>query len=106
MKYVIDIDGTLCTNTTNGNYSLAKPIIDRIKKINSMYDDGDTIVLYTARGMNTFQGDVKKVYEEYYDFTVDQLKNWNVKYHQLILGKPSADLYVDDKGVNDNDFFK
>ena len=27
------------------------------------------------------------------------------KYHQLILGKPSGDVYVDDKGIKDGDFF-
>jgi hypothetical protein len=30
--------------------------------------------------------------------TVSQLKKWNVKYHKLILGKPSYDLIIDDKG--------
>jgi hypothetical protein len=56
MRYVIDIDGTICTSS-NGNYTLAKPLKKRIKKINLLYDNGNDIILYTARGMNTFNGD-------------------------------------------------
>ena len=34
--------------------------------------------------------------------TIKQLKKWKVKYHKLIFGKPSLDLFVDDKAL----FFK
>ena len=36
MRYVIDIDGTICTNT-NGNYEKAIPYKDRIDKVNKLY---------------------------------------------------------------------
>jgi hypothetical protein len=41
----------------------------------------------------------------FFDITYNQLKKWNVKYHSLIMGKPSGDIYIDDKGVNDENFF-
>lgn len=104
MKYVFDIDGTLCTNT-NGKYSEAMPLEDRIKKVNALYDEGNTITLYTARGMNTYNGNVEAVYEAYFKLTKEQLKSWNVKYDNLILGKPAGDLYIDDKGVSDVAYF-
>jgi hypothetical protein len=36
--------------------------------------------------------------------TKNQLKKWKVKYHHLIMGKPSYDLFVDDKayGFDEN----
>ena len=105
MRYVIDIDGTICTNT-DGDYEKAIPYKDRIQKINKLYDDGNIIIYFTARGMNTFNGDVIKSKEKWYDFTKLQLINWDVKFNELILGKPQGDLYIDDKGINDNDFFK
>ena len=37
--------------------------------------------------------------------TEEQLERWGVKYHQLFLGKPSGDIYIDDKGIKDEDFF-
>lgn len=30
--------------------------------------------------------------------TTSQMKRWGVKYHKVIFGKPSFDLFVDDKG--------
>ena len=105
MKYVIDIDGTICT-MENGNYTFAKPYTDRIQKINELHDAGHTIVLFTARGMNRNRGNHTKAYEQFYNFTLDQINRWGVKFHELILGKPSGDFYIDDKGMNDNDFFK
>ena len=31
------------------------------------------------------------------NLTKSQLKNWKVNYHELIFGKPSFDIYIDDK---------
>lgn len=104
MNYVFDIDGTICTNTY-GKYDSASPFKERIQKINRLYDEGNSITFFTARGMNTLNANIEKVYEKYYEFTSKQLQNWGVKYHKLILGKPSADVYVDDKGINDEDYF-
>ena len=104
MIYVFDIDGTICNNTY-GKYEDAIPFSDRIKHINKLYESGNKIVYFTARGMGRYKGDVKKVYERYFDFTKEQLEKWEAKYHELILGKPSADFYIDDKGIKDEDYF-
>ena len=104
MKFVFDLDGTLCTNT-NGNYQFAEPIVDRIEKINKLFSDGHEITIHTARGMASCSNNAFKAYEKYYSLTEQQLKKWNVKYHNLVLGKPSGDIYIDDKGVNDADYF-
>ena len=37
--------------------------------------------------------------------TKNQLKDWGVKYHSLKLGKPEADIYIDDKALNADYFF-
>ncbi|KKL26987.1 hypothetical protein LCGC14_2389730, partial [marine sediment metagenome] len=31
--------------------------------------------------------------------TEEQMNKWGVKYHELIMGKPEADFFIDDKGV-------
>ena len=53
MRYVVDIDGTICTpgKTEETRYTEALPIQSRIDKINRLYDEGHTIVYLTARGM-------------------------------------------------------
>ena len=35
-----------------------------------------------------------------YKFTKNQLKKWNVSYDELIFGKPSYDIFVDDKNLS------
>lgn len=105
MKYVIDIDGTICSIVSNGNYESAVPIKDRIQKINKLYDEGHYITYLTARGMGRYNNDIKLAKARFYDITKMQLRLWGCKYHELFLGKPSADFYIDDKGINTNDFF-
>ena len=103
--YVFDIDGTICTKVEDGNYNNANPIPERIEKINKLFEEGNLILFQTARGMGRSKNNVDKSYEMFYDLTLKQLTAWGVKYHRLFLGKPAGDFYIDDKGVNDEDFF-
>ena len=95
-NYCFDLDGTLCTNT-DGAYETAQPFFDRINKVNLLYNTGNHILIFTARGTVTGIDWTK--------LTQDQLSKWGVKYHELKLGKPFAHIYVDDRGLSDSDFF-
>jgi len=97
MIYCFDLDGTLC-NTKGNNYAESSPKKDRIQVVNKLYDDGHTIIIDTARGCVSGKN--------YFFFTMDQLKSWGVKFHTLRTGvKFGADLFIDDKGINDESFF-
>ncbi len=89
--YVFDIDGTICTNTY-GEYERAKPFLRKIEEVNFLYENGNYIKYFTARGSSTGK--------DWFDLTKKQLESWGAKYHELILGKPEADFYIDDKGKN------
>lgn len=104
--YVFDLDGTLCTTTEGGDYSKAEPIMNRIKKVNELHDAGNTIKILTARGMGRHYDSSRSAYKEFYELTLEQLREWGVKFDNLFLGKPSGDFYIDDKGVSDDEFFK
>lgn len=91
LTYCFDIDGTLCTQT-NGNYKLAKPIHERIVVVNGLYNAGHIIKLFTARGATSGI--------DWRDITKQQLNTWGVYYHELIMGKPHADVFIDDKAFN------
>ncbi len=105
MIYCFDIDGVIC-NTRGLDYKNAKPVKSVIEKINRLYTSGHTILIYTGRGMGTLKGDIKKVYDVWHKVTKNQLKSWGLRYHQLTLGKPPADIYIDDKAMNLNDWLK
>ena len=100
--YVIDIDGTICDN--DGDYETSIPKLDRIEKINALYDEGHTIKYFTARGMGRYDSRIL-AHRVFNELTYNQLTSWGCKFHELILGKPSGDIYIDDKGVNASDFF-
>tara|TARA_B100000131_G_scaffold281902_1_gene288775 strand:- start:13 stop:360 length:348 start_codon:yes stop_codon:yes gene_type:complete len=104
LTYVFDIDGTICTNS-DGDYENAIPLLNRIQLVNSLYDQGHTIHFHTARGMG--RSDNSQIFAErlLLKFTKKQLDSWGVKYHRLFMGKPAGDIYIDDKGEKDENFF-
>lgn len=94
--YCFDIDDTIC-RCIGGSYNQAQPYPKRIAKVNELYDAGHRVIFFTARGSVTGI--------DHRDLTESQLKKWGVKYHELRLGKPQYDIIVDDKALNDYDFF-
>jgi hypothetical protein len=105
-KFIIcfDIDNTICFTNKAKEYGKSRKNVKAIKVVNDLYDNGYYIKLYTARGMDRFNSDLNKIHKVFYNFTSVQLKNWGVRYHELILGKISYNLFIDDKsyGFNKN----
>tara|TARA_B110000008_G_C16475749_1_gene366075 strand:- start:89 stop:445 length:357 start_codon:yes stop_codon:yes gene_type:complete len=97
-----DIDNVICKTNNTRNYSKSVPIKKNIKVINKAYNSGFNIILYTARYMGRCKGNLKKVKKQIKPLTLKQLNNWGVKYHKIYFGKPSFDLFIDDKSI----FFK
>ena len=95
-SYCFDIDGTVF-HTSGSDYENSQPIQHRIDVVNQLFEEGHEITFFTARGTTTGI--------DWRELTERQLKDFGVKFHRLILGKPHADLYVDDKGSNDKHFF-
>lgn len=92
MNIYVDIDNTICnTDDKNGlnKYKMATPIQNKIDYMNSLYDKGNRITYWTARGNSSGIDQT--------ELTRAQLEEWNCKYHELIMGKPSYDLLIDDK---------
>lgn len=89
MKYIVDIDGTICTQEKSGMYHLAQPYQSRIEQINTLYKQGHHVIYWTARGMSSGL--------DHYDLTQQQLNEWGCLYHELHMNKPSYDVWVDDK---------
>jgi len=70
-----------------------------------LYDEGNQIIYLTARGMGRSGDNADLAKRIFYELTKDQLDRWECKYHKLVLGKPSGDYYIDDKGMSANEFF-
>ncbi len=101
--YCFDIDNVIC-RTYKSNYQNSKPLKKNIKFINDLYLKGFYIKIFTSRFMGRNNESILKAKKQGYQFTLKQLKNWGVKYNKIIFGKPSYDVFVDDKayGFNKN----
>lgn len=87
MQIIIDIDGTICSEERQFSRSLATPNEDAIESINTLYDQGHTIILYSARTWAEWE------------MTSHWLRQHQIKYHQLFLGKPVGDVWIDDRAI-------
>jgi hypothetical protein len=96
MIIYIDIDETICITPPSRDYSKATPIIENIEKANRLYEQGHEITYWTARGT---QSGI-----DWTETTEKQLQEWGAKYHELKLGKPYYDLFIDDKNINTTDW--
>lgn len=92
MQLIIDLDGTICSEEKMFSRSLAKPIHKAIESVNSLYDQGHTIIIYSARLWIEFE------------MTSHWLQTNGVKYHQLVLGKPQGDVWIDDRAIGFTDW--
>lgn len=102
MRYVFDLDNTICDTKQNSDgtwdYLDAKPLPGRVEKVNELFNSGNYIIVETARGNSS-----KK---NWYEKTYQQLVSFGLKFHELRTGvKYIADVYIDDKAVNSEDFF-
>ena len=105
MKYCFDLDGTLCDTPSdpdghNVRYWDSKPFPYMIEQVNKLYDEGNKIIIMTARGRGSGK--------DWTELTTEQLDRWGVRYHELepMFHKPTADLFIDDKGINVEDWKK
>lgn len=87
MQIIIDIDGTICTEERTYSRSLAKPLPYAKESVNKLYKAGHTIIFYSARTWMEFE------------MTTDWLHKNGFKYHQLVLGKPIGDVWIDDRAI-------
>jgi len=91
MVYCFDIDGTICSERGDNRFDLAQPNEEVVSEINRLYGLGHKIIIFTSRHLHG----------KHKTLTKRQLKNWQVKYHELIYDKkPHYDLFVDSKSLN------
>ena len=108
--FIIDVDDTILSTPLNedGNYEYDKstPITTSVERVRSLKEDGHTIILFTARGMRTFNGDVKKIKKEHEERLITWLSENEVPYDSLVFGKPWGPnpIYVDNRNLSLHSF--
>lgn len=83
----IDIDGVLAGVREDLNYSLAEPVPGAREALQKLKEEGFTLILHTGRHFNRLST------------TVEWLRKHDIVYDHIVMGKPPARLYIDDRGL-------
>ena len=102
---VIDVDDTILV-TKNRDYDNSVPVLPVIEKLREARSLGWHIILFTARGMGRSNGNIESVREEVTQEIESFCSRFDVPYDEIMLGKPWAAMYVDDKGLRPDEFAK
>ena len=97
--YCFDLDNVLF-KSFGSNYKKSKPILKNIKILKMLKKKRHYIKIFTSRYMGRNNENKMLAKKQGYKFTKNQLKKWNVTYDELIFGKPSYDIFVDDKNLS------
>jgi uncharacterized HAD superfamily protein len=87
MQLIIDLDGCICSEEKTFSRSLAKPIPGAKEVLDELKNQGHIIIIYSARSWNE------------YEMTIQWLKDNQISYDQVILGKPVGDYWIDDRAI-------
>lgn len=85
-----DIDGVLTNETEGHDYENRTPFVPNVELIKRAYKQRSRfkIMIFTSR------------YEIDYDVTVSWLTKHEIMFDEIIFGKPTYDLFLDDKNAD------
>ncbi len=101
LRICFDLDNTLVSYPEiPGDYSTVRPIKKMIDLLHFFKKQGHTIIIYTARRMETHGSNIGKVLKDIAQITFATLDKFDIIYDEIIFGKPIADIYIDDRAIN------
>lgn len=99
-RICVDLDNTIChTKKDNENYQDVLPIDGAIESLKQLKEQGCYIIIFTARNMRTFDGNIGKINKHQMPIILEWLKQHDVPHDEIILGKPHVNFFIDDKGI-------
>ncbi|MTC47096.1 HAD-IIIC family phosphatase [Providencia sp. wls1922] len=107
-KLIVDLDGTL-TSANTTNYKEVSPREEVIEKLREYKKIGFEIVIFTARNMRTYDGNIGKINAHTLPVIIEWLDKHNVPYDEIIVGKPWCGhdgFYIDDRAIRPSEFSK
>lgn len=105
---VVDIDGTLCgIKTADQSYADLIPDQAMLVKLREYQAKGYRVLLFTARNMNTYKGNLVLINKHTAPVLLEWLAKWEVPYDEILFGKPwprKKGFYIDDRSVRPDEF--
>ncbi len=107
---VVDVDGTLCPIKTPGeSYRDLQPEPLLLARLQSMAAEGWRIVIQSARGMRSYDGNPGEINARVLPVLIDWLQRHEVPFHEVHVAKPwpgDNGFYVDDRSVRPREFIE
>ena len=100
---VTDVDDTILF-TENRDYENSRPNVPVVEGLRKLKDKGWKIILMSARGMGRSNGDISLVREEVIAEIEKFVEKYDIPCHEIVLGKPWASYYIDDKAIRPDEF--
>ncbi len=101
LRICFDLDNTLVTYPVVPNdYSTVRPIHAMIDVARKAKAEGHTVIIYTARRMETHKHNGAAALADIGRITFATLDKFNIPCDEIVFGKPIAHIYVDDRAVN------
>jgi len=88
MRLIVDVDGTLTFNDSSVSYINQKPRRDVIARVNALHERGVRIIIYSARNMRTYRGNVGLINKNTLPVLIKWLEVHGVCYDEIHIGKP------------------
>ena len=103
MRLSIDLDKTLCKlKTQDESYLDVLPMPDAVEVMRFFKSQGYYLIIHTARGMATYNGNVGLINIHRVPDIITWLNKWNIPFDEIVVGKPHCDYFIDDKSVHFN----
>ena len=106
-KIIVDIDDTLTIHDSSVDYSQKEPRMEILFKLREYKLKGYEILLYSARNMKTYEGDISRINKHTLPTLFKWLEDHNVEFDGIIMGKPwcgNMGFYIDDKAIRPDEF--
>jgi capsule biosynthesis phosphatase len=107
---VIDVDGTLCPiKEPHESYANLAVEPRMRRRLMELKQDGWRIILYSSRGMRTYDGDAGQINANVLPVLLDWLKRNDVPFDEIQMAKPwpgNDGFYVDDRTVRPREFLE
>ena len=107
---VVDIDGTLCPIKQEGeSYADLLPEPQMLTRLRALHADGWVIILHSARGMRSNDGNTGKIARNVAPVLLHWLAEHEIPFDELHLAKPwpgRQGFYIDDRAVRPREFLE
>lgn len=107
MRIILDVDGTLTVDDPRVDYAERLPRRDVIERVNRLHRRGATIVVYSARNMRTYRGNLGKIHKHTLPVLLAWLERHSVAFDEIHMGKPwcgAEGFYVRDRSMRPSEF--